>query len=301
MLDFIMEALEQSLQDQPIDFNVSNNLTMDMFEQFDGNFSGDNVYDFVEDHENFLMTIIPMTIVYVLLFITGVVGNICTCVVIYYNRYMHTATNYYLCSLAVSDLLLLVMSLPQEVYELWVPQPYPLGEAMCVIRGFTAETSTYASILTITAFTAERYIAICHPLKSHTWSSLSRATKIIIFVWILSALCAVPVSFQFGLLYLRTSSGENVENTAICALKRRMKHAFLISSLMFFWIPQVILFLLYVKIGLRLRLSNPLGKAMDDKDNYHVQGNSTCRSSSKDKRRVSINSNRKGIIKMLSK
>ncbi|CAL1272973.1 unnamed protein product [Larinioides sclopetarius] len=300
MLDIIMEAVDKSIQDEQNNSIDLGNLTLDVFSTSDVNFSETESYDsYHEDQEHFLLTVIPMTIVYSVLFFTGVVGNICTCIVIYRNRYMHTATNYYLFSLAISDLLLLVMSLPQEVYEMWVPRPYPLGETMCVIRGFTAETSTYASILTITAFTAERYIAICHPLKSHTWSSLSRALKIIGVVWTISALFAVPVSFQFGILYLETQNGEDVEDSAICSLKRRMRHAFLISSLIFFWIPQLILFFLYVKIGLKLRLPNPLGKALDDKDGYAVQGNS--HTGSKDKRRISINSNRKGIIKMLGR
>ena len=49
-----------------------------------------------------------LTSVYVLIFLTGVVGNVTTCVVIARNNYMHTATNFYLFSLAVSDLLTLI-------------------------------------------------------------------------------------------------------------------------------------------------------------------------------------------------
>lgn len=49
-----------------------------------------------------------LTFVYVLIFITGISGNICTCIVIARNAYMHTATNYYLFSLAVSDMLTLI-------------------------------------------------------------------------------------------------------------------------------------------------------------------------------------------------
>lgn len=49
-----------------------------------------------------------LTFVYVLIFITGIAGNVCTCIVIARNSYMHTATNYYLFSLAMSDMLTLV-------------------------------------------------------------------------------------------------------------------------------------------------------------------------------------------------
>jgi hypothetical protein len=50
-----------------------------------------------------------LILVYSVIFFTGVVGNVCTCLVIIKNKRMHTATNYYLFSLAVSDLLTLIL------------------------------------------------------------------------------------------------------------------------------------------------------------------------------------------------
>ncbi len=47
--------------------------------------------------------------VYCLIFLTGVVGNVSTCIVIIRNSYMHSATNYYLFSLAISDVLTLIL------------------------------------------------------------------------------------------------------------------------------------------------------------------------------------------------
>lgn len=52
--------------------------------------------------------LILLTVIYVIIFVTGVLGNTVTCIVIARNRGMHTAVNYYLFSLAVSDLLLLL-------------------------------------------------------------------------------------------------------------------------------------------------------------------------------------------------
>lgn len=66
-----------------------------------------------------LYIIVPMTICYILIFVAGLIGNVSTCIVIFYNKYMHTATNFYLFSLAISDLVLLLSALPKEVYELW--------------------------------------------------------------------------------------------------------------------------------------------------------------------------------------
>lgn len=53
--------------------------------------------------------VIPLTIVYVVIFITGIFGNVATCTVIARNTSMRTTTNYYLFSLAISDLTLLVL------------------------------------------------------------------------------------------------------------------------------------------------------------------------------------------------
>lgn len=55
-----------------------------------------------------LCFVIPLTLIYSIILISGILGNVITCVVISRNKNMHTATNYYLFSLAVSDLLLLV-------------------------------------------------------------------------------------------------------------------------------------------------------------------------------------------------
>ena len=121
---------------------------------------------------------IPLTLVYATIFVTGIFGNVCTCIVILRNRYMQTATNCYLFNLAIADLLMLLLGLPQETYAYWRAYPWVFGEVFCLIRVLAAETSTYASILTITAFTVERYMAICHPMKAQITSGPKRAIKV---------------------------------------------------------------------------------------------------------------------------
>lgn len=81
-----------------------------------------------------LVKVIPVTIIYALIFVTGLVGNVSTCVVIARNHYMHTATNYCLFNLAVSDLMMLLLGLPQETYSFWSAYPWIFGETFCVLR-----------------------------------------------------------------------------------------------------------------------------------------------------------------------
>lgn len=149
-----------------------------------------------------LSTAIPLTVIFALLLVTGCIGNLCTAIVIAKpkNKYMHTATNYYLFSLAMSDFLFLILGLPQEMYTLWQRYPYAFGESFCIIRGYLSEASTYASILTISAFTIERYVAICHPLWAHTMSQLPRAITSIVIIWTISAICAIPPAAELGIV-----------------------------------------------------------------------------------------------------
>ncbi|XP_069669409.1 pyrokinin-1 receptor-like [Periplaneta americana] len=209
----------------------------------------------VEPVRDPLYIVIPITILYSLIFFTGVLGNVVTCIVISRNKHMHTATNYYLFSLAVSDLLLLVSGLPQEMYCIWSRYPYVFGEVFCVLRGLAAETSANATVLTITAFTVERYVAICHPFLSHTMSKLSRAVKLILVIWIVALAFAIPQAIQFGIV-----TGDSPEFVMCTVKKVIFTHSFEISTFLFFVTPMTLITVLYALIGLRLRRSNMMKK-----------------------------------------
>ncbi|OWR43607.1 diapause hormone receptor [Danaus plexippus plexippus] len=165
---------------------------------------------------------------------------------------MHTATNYYLFSLAISDLLLLISGMPQEIYSIWSKWPYIFGNVFCVLRGLAAETSTNASVMTITLFTIERYLAICHPFVSHKMSKLSRAIKHVLLLWVASLALALPQALQFGIKVHR--------GVTMCLQTRViLEHSFEISTFFFFFAPMILITVLYSLIGLRLYKTN-LGK-----------------------------------------
>ena len=62
-----------------------------------------------------LPSVLALSVVYLIIFFTGVIGNVSTCIVIARNSYMRTPTNYYLFSLALSDLLTLLFGKPSIV------------------------------------------------------------------------------------------------------------------------------------------------------------------------------------------
>lgn len=207
---------------------------------------------------------ILLTVIYLSIFVIGVVGNICNCLVIAdkRNKYMKSATNYYLFSLSISDLLLLIFGLPHDLVNLWHPTPYLFGQFVCISRGWISEASTYASVLVIVAFTVERYLAICHPLRAHTMSRLSRSIKIIFLIWIIASTCALIVVNQYGVILIKervfdnssSSTGEGREIANLqCTMIERNESIFELSVLIFFIIPMAVITILYIKLGYHLR------------------------------------------------
>ncbi|KAL2721902.1 pyrokinin-1 receptor-like [Vespula maculifrons] len=170
--------------------------------------------------------------------------------------YHNHTTSAILTEETVSDLLLLISGLPAEIYLVWCKYSYIFGEGFCVIRGLAAETSTNASVLTITAFTAERYVAICHPFLSQTMSKLSRAVKLILVIWLVALSFALPQALQFGVV--RHGIKQEI---VMCTVKRIIiKHSFEMSTFLFFIVPMSLITVLYILIGLKLRKSNMMKK-----------------------------------------
>ncbi|EDV49247.2 pyrokinin-1 receptor [Drosophila erecta] len=226
------------------------------------NISADNLTSLLQglEPEELLPTMTSMTplsllatlsVGYALIFIAGVLGNLITCIVISRNNFMHTATNFYLFNLAISDMILLCSGMPQDLYNLWHPDNYPFSDSICILESVLSETAANATVLTITAFTVERYIAICHPFRQHTMSKLSRAVKFIFAIWIAALLLALPQAIQFSVVMQGMGTSCTMKNDFFA-------HVFAVSGFLFFGGPMTAICVLYVLIGVKLKRSRLL-------------------------------------------
>ena len=50
------------------------------------------------------------------------------------------------------------------------------------------------SVFTLVSISLERYFAICHPLRSRSWQTLSHSYKMIAGVWIAAFIYAIPIA-----------------------------------------------------------------------------------------------------------
>jgi neuromedin U receptor 1 len=74
----------------------------------------------------------------------------------------------------------------------------PEHQKYSIYFGFRA---TYVSVLTISAFSLERYLAICHPLHLYAMAGLTRASRIILILWVISIACASPFAIYSDITY----------------------------------------------------------------------------------------------------
>ena len=127
------------------------------------------------------------------IFVVGIVGNVMVVIVVSRTPSMHTPTNCYLVSLALADILVLISSPLPTIWEFFlIKGQFILGRAGCSIMVYSQYMGTNASVLSITAFTVERYIAICHPMRAQTMCTVHRAKRIIAGLWVFSVLYCSP-------------------------------------------------------------------------------------------------------------
>uniref|UniRef100_A0A3B4Z206 Growth hormone secretagogue receptor type 1 n=1 Tax=Stegastes partitus TaxID=144197 RepID=A0A3B4Z206_9TELE len=199
-----------------------------------------------------------ITIACTLLFLVGVVGNVMTILVVSKYRDMRTTTNLYLCSMAVSDLLIF-LCMPLDLYRMWRYRPWRFGDALCKLFQFVSESCTYSTILSITALSVERYLAICFPLRAKALVTKRRVRALILLLWTVSLLSAGPVFVMVGVdlwmnetgLYFDTGDTRECKMTHY-AVESGLMGAMVWLSSVFFFMPVFCLTVLYSLIGRRL-------------------------------------------------
>uniref|UniRef100_A0A4X2M1W8 Thyrotropin-releasing hormone receptor n=1 Tax=Vombatus ursinus TaxID=29139 RepID=A0A4X2M1W8_VOMUR len=181
----------------------------------------------------------------------GIIGNMMVVVVVLTTRDMRTPTNCYLVSLALADLMVLLAAGLPNVSDSLAGQ-WIYGHAGCLCITYFQYLGINVSSCSIMAFTVERYIAICHPIRAQTVCTVSRAKRIITGVWVVtSAYCML----WFFLVDINVTKSQSLE----CGYKVSRNlylPIYLLDFAIFFVTPLVVATVLYGLIGRILFLSS---------------------------------------------
>ncbi|XP_058476890.1 pyroglutamylated RF-amide peptide receptor isoform X1 [Solea solea] len=199
-------------------------------------------------------------VMYVVIFVLALTGNSLVIYIVVKKRAIQTATDIFICSLAVSDLLITFFCIPftllQNISSEWFG-----GVLVCKTVPFVQTTAIVTGILTMTCIAIERYQGIVFPLKMRRQYSSKRAYKMLGLVWIASMIVGSPMLFvqqlevKYDFLY---------DHYHVCcqeswhSLTHRQAYTTFIMVALFL-LPLAAMLFIYTRIGIELWIRNRVG------------------------------------------
>ncbi|KAM6148162.1 pyroglutamylated RF-amide peptide receptor [Erethizon dorsatum] len=189
----------------------------------------------------------------VLIFALALFGNALVVYVVARSKAMRTVTNIFICSLALSDLLITFFCIPvtmlQNISDNWLG-----GAFICKMVPFVQSTAIVTEILTMTCIAVERHQGLVHPFKMKSQYTNQRAFTMLGVVWLLAVITGSPMwhvqqlEIKYDFLY---------EKEHICCLEewaspvhQKIYTTFILVIL--FLLPLMVMLVLYSKIGYEL-------------------------------------------------
>ncbi|KAM9315241.1 endothelin receptor type Aa [Pholidichthys leucotaenia] len=144
------------------------------------------------------------TVISIIVFLVGLVGNATLLRIIYQHKCMRNGPNALIASLALGDLIYIIIDIPINVYKLLASR-FPFDDTdfalcLCKLVPFLQKASVGITVLNLCALSVDRYRAVA------SWSRVQGVgipllTVIeIVSIWVLSLILAVPEAVGFDMI-----------------------------------------------------------------------------------------------------
>lgn len=174
---------------------------------------------------------------YAILLVTTVAGNTLVCLAIYLDRRLRSSTNWFVASLAVSDLLYGLAGLPFRIAQT-SGTVFEIHE--CYIWIWVDMVCAAASIANLALISIDRYIKITKPFQYHIVLTQSRAFIAVGSVWLYSAILA-----SLSLVHWPGGMGVVLDKSS-CLNHNQVFYT--VAMIVAFILPLVILVINYAKV-----------------------------------------------------
>ena len=172
----------------------------------------------------------------IFILILDVCGNCLVIGAILRYRRLRTITNYFIISLAVSDILIAAFSMPFRIHHTLKSLCWDLGQTICEFWVFVDLLCSCASITNLSLISIDRFLALTFPLSYGSIMTKCRAITAIAFVWGYSGLLA-------SLSFMNWSPDASTRATGECKKTDRYYYTFVIIA--GFFLPLIILVINY--------------------------------------------------------
>lgn len=224
-------------------------------------------YDFLPPYRLPTIVVEFAKILYGIVFLVGLCGNSLVIYVVLRFSKMQTVTNMYIFNLALADEMFLTglpFLLTTMTFGYW-----PFGRIMCKVYMTTTSINQFTSSLLLTVMSADRYVAVCHPISSPRYRTPFIAKFICLTAWTVSALLMVPIYIYANILENDhgTSKSCNIywpEGDVMNGQQAFTLYSFTLG----FAIPLKLILLFYFLVICKLRTVGPKNRSKEKKRSH---------------------------------
>ncbi|XP_064103211.1 somatostatin receptor type 2-like [Macrobrachium nipponense] len=202
---------------------------------------------------------------YAIAFLVGLCGNSLVIYVVTRFSKMQTVTNLYILNLAIADELF-VIGIPflmiTSVLGYWT-----FGSIMCKLYMITTSLNQFTSSLFLTIMSADRYIAVCHPISSPKFRTPMISKLVSLTAWTTSALMIVPIFMYSNTLEVNDLINCNIFWPDGFGVSGQFVFT-LYSFILAFGIPLVLIFIFYILVLQKLKSVGPKAKSKEKKKSH---------------------------------
>ena len=206
-------------------------------------------------------------VLYSLVILIGFVGNGLLILTVMAHSAMRSISNIFLLSLAVGDMLVIVIVTPLRLMLYILKNTWKCGQFFCMIYEFLIDLSQGVSIFTLTALAGDRFVAIVLPMTALGWSTKKKTIIIAALLWILAIIFALPGIATSRLKSFPITIKGTEQNITYCSLYGIFNttnidyHPYVLSRrilnlIVYYIIPLLIITIMYVSIAVTLTKSS---------------------------------------------
>ena len=195
------------------------------------------------------------TVAYSLILVVSLVGNSLIVLIVYKTPTLRKPINMLIANMAMSDLLLPIFLIPVRLTDWHIGSWLiggTLGQALCKIHPFLIEISMKVSIQSLVLITVDRYAAVVVPLRSPLISR-KVCRCLIVGTWILAVPFCWPYLFTYNPVEYQEGKRCMNQGEVIFGEESLFGIYLLSASILFFYIPFVVLVILYSIILIKLK------------------------------------------------
>ena len=191
-------------------------------------------------------------IIYCIIFILGISGNLLVVYVVLRHKTMRSITNIFIANLAVSDMVMCLLAVPLTPLSSFLGS-WVFGEALCHILPMIIAVSVYVSTLTSMVIAIYRYVLVVTPCPPALGTP--KCAAIIFSIWIVSSFISMPLAIYQQLTWVE------MEASYICYEywpSRNARRTFtFVSFILQYVFPCLIISFCYIKVTAILRCPAP--------------------------------------------